>query len=191
MSDGLGNPKIVKSLLLSKQCLPMMWEGVHKTSALCIRNKLHMVHFFNPDKFHKSPYLDFDTYIQDIDAYIDAMQPVPSPYLVDGKLSERAERGKKIFEDTKIGCAQCHPAPLFTDQKLHNVNTKCFYDRKDSFDTPTLVETWRTAPYLHDGRYTNMKDLFKKGKHGNTEGNNIESLTEEQLDDLIEYVLSL
>jgi cytochrome c peroxidase len=109
---------------------------------------------------------------------------------VDGKLSERAERGKKIFEDTKIGCVQCHPAPLFTDQKLHNVNTKCYYDRKDSFDTPTLVETWRTAPYLHDGRYINMKDLFKKGKHGNMEGN-LEPLNEEQLDDLIEYVLSL
>jgi hypothetical protein len=35
-----------------------------------------------------------------------------------------------------------------------------------------------------------MKDLFKKGKHGDVEGD-IESLTEEQLDDLIEYVLSL
>ncbi|MDR0686416.1 MAG: c-type cytochrome [Dysgonamonadaceae bacterium] len=180
LRDGLGNPKNVKSLLWSEQSPPVMWEGIDETSALCIRNKFRMILFSMPD----------ETKCQDIDAYIRAMQPVPSPYLVDGKLSERAERGKKIFEDTKIGCVQCHPAPLFTDQKLHNVNTKCYYDRKDSFDTPTLVETWRTAPYLHDGRYINMKDLFKKGKHGNMEGN-LESLTEEQLDDLIEYVLSL
>ncbi|MDR2706668.1 MAG: hypothetical protein LBC02_12885 [Planctomycetaceae bacterium] len=34
----------------------------------------------------------------------------------------------------------------------------------------SLVKTWRTAPYLYDGRYTNMKDLFKKGKHGDVEG---------------------
>ncbi|MDR3199267.1 MAG: hypothetical protein LBU34_15475 [Planctomycetaceae bacterium] len=180
VNDGLGNPKNAKSLLWCDKCPPAMWEGIRKTSALCTRAGFQFILFSMPD----------ETQCQDIDAYIHAMQPVPSPYLVDGKPSERAERGKKIFEDTKIGCVKCHPAPLFTDQKLHDVNTKCFYDRKDSFDTPTLVETWRTAPYLHDGRYTNMKDLFKKGKHGNAEGD-IDSLTDEQLDDLIEYVLSL
>ncbi|MDR2754834.1 MAG: beta-propeller fold lactonase family protein [Planctomycetaceae bacterium] len=180
LNDGLGNPKNAKSLLWSDKCPPAMWEGVRKNSAHCTRTGFQYLLFSMPD----------ETKCQDIDAYIHALQPVASPYLVDGKLSERAERGKKIFEDTKIGCAQCHPAPLFTDQKLHNVNTKCYYDRKDTFDTPTLVETWRTAPYLHDGRYTNIQDLFKKGKHGNTEGN-IESLTDAQLDDLTEYVLSL
>ncbi|MDR0609456.1 MAG: beta-propeller fold lactonase family protein [Planctomycetaceae bacterium] len=180
LNDGLGNPKNAKSLLWCDKCPPAMWEGVRKTSAHCTRTGFQFILFSMPD----------ETKCLDIDAYIHAMQPVTSPYLVDGKLSERAERGKKIFENPKIGCATCHPAPLFTDQKLHDVNTKCYYDRKGSFDTPTLVETWRTAPYLHDGRYTNMKDLFKKGKHGDVEGD-IESLTEEQLDDLIEYVLSL
>ncbi|MDR2439158.1 MAG: hypothetical protein LBE12_07305 [Planctomycetaceae bacterium] len=180
LNDGLGNPKNTKSLLWSEKCPPAMWEGVYKTSAHCTRAEFQFLLFSMPD----------ETKCQEIEAYIHAMQPVMSPYLVDGKLSERAERGKKIFEDSQIGCVQCHPAPLFTDQKLHNVNTKCYYDRKDSFDTPTLIETWRTAPYLHDGRYINLKDLFKKGKHGDVEGN-IESLTNEQLDDLIEYVLSL
>ncbi|MDR1492468.1 MAG: hypothetical protein LBT05_07090, partial [Planctomycetaceae bacterium] len=177
LNDGLGNPKNAKSLLWCEKCPPAMWEGVRATSAHCTRTGFQFILFSMPD----------ETKCQDVDAYVHAMRPVTSPYLVDGKLSERAERGKKIFEDSKIGCATCHPAPLFTDQKLHDVNTKCYYDRKGSFDTPTLVETWRTAPYLHDGRYTNMKDLFKKGKHGDVEGD-IESLTEEQLDDLIEYV---
>ncbi|MDR3197800.1 MAG: beta-propeller fold lactonase family protein [Planctomycetaceae bacterium] len=180
LNDGLGNPKNAKSLLWCDKCPPAMWEGVRKTSAHCTRTGFQFILFSMPD----------ETKCQDIDAYVHAMQPVPSPYLADGKLSERAERGKKIFEDSKVGCVKCHPAPLFTDQKLHDVNTKCYYDRKGSFDTPTLVETWRTAPYLHDGRYTNMQDLFKKGKHGDVEGD-IDSLTDEQLDDLIEYVLSL
>ncbi|MDR1270189.1 MAG: beta-propeller fold lactonase family protein [Planctomycetaceae bacterium] len=180
LDDGLGNPKNTKSLLWSDRSPPVLWEGVRETSARCTRTKFQYILFSMPD----------EAQCLDIDAYVHAMQPVPSPYLVDGKLSERAERGKKIFEDTKISCVQCHPAPLFTDQKLHDVNTKCFYDRKSSFDTPTLIETWRTAPYLHDGRYINMKDLFKKGKHGDTEGD-IDSLTDEQLNDLIEYVLSL
>ncbi|MDR1964802.1 MAG: hypothetical protein LBQ50_13600 [Planctomycetaceae bacterium] len=180
LNDGLGNPKNAKSLLWCDKCPPAMWEGVRETSARCTRTGFQFILFSMPD----------ETKCQDIDAYVHAMQPVPSPYLVDGKLSEKAGRGKKIFENPKVGCVQCHPAPLFTDQKLHDVNTKCYYDRKGSFDTPTLVETWRTAPYLHDGRYVNMKDLFKKGKHGDVEGD-IESLTDEQLDDLVEYILSL
>jgi DNA-binding beta-propeller fold protein YncE len=182
--DGLGNPKNTPSLLGSPPCPPLSWEGVRKTSTHDIRTKFQSLLFFKPDEAQDQ---DIDTCIHD---YIHAMQPVSSPYLADGKLSKRAEHGKKIFENPNIGCANCHPAPLFTDHKLHNVNTKRSYDRKDSFDTPTLIETWRTAPYLHDGRYVNLKDLFKKGNHGNTEGS-IDSLTEEQFDDLIEYVLSL
>ena len=42
------------------------------------------------------------------------------------------------------------------------------YDRNDRFDTPTLIEVWRTAPYLHDGRYATIKELFSKGRHGST-----------------------
>jgi YVTN family beta-propeller protein len=180
LNDGLGNPKNAKSLLWCEKCPPAMWEGVRANSAQCTRTGFKFILFSMPD----------ESKCKEIDAYVHAMQPVPSPYLVNGKLSEKAERGKKIFEDSKIGCAKCHPAPLFTDQQLHDVNTKCYYDRKGSFDTPTLVETWRTAPYLHDGRYVEMKDLFKKGKHGDVEGD-VDSLTDEQIDELVEYVLSL
>ena len=105
-------------------------------------------------------------------------------------MSEAAERGKVIFESERIDCAKCHPAPLYTDLKLHDVGSRGPYDRRDDFDTPTLVEAWRTAPYLHDGHYANLKDLFLTGKHGD-EGGNVESLTEQELNDLIEYVLSL
>ena len=57
------------------------------------------------------------------------------------------------------------------------------------FYTPTLVEVWRTAPYLHDGRSATLHDLFtpRDGQrgHGITA-----SLSEKEKDDLIEYVLS-
>ena len=180
LNDGLGNPKNAKSLLWCSRTPPAMWEGVRKTSAHCTRTGFQYILFSMP----------VEEICEDIGVYLNGLEPLPSPYLVDGKLSEKAERGKKIFEDPKVGCAVCHPAPMFTDMKLHDVNTKCYYDRKGSFDTPTLVETWRTAPYLHDGRYINMKDLFKIGKHGDVEGD-VEGLTDQQLDDLVEYVLSL
>ena len=60
------------------------------------------------------------------------------------------------------GCADCHPAPLYTDSSLdspvrHDVGTigdgsgQRLGDPLDGFDTPTLLGSWATAPYLHDG----------------------------------------
>lgn len=197
LNDGLGNPKNAKSLLLSMQTAPTMWSGVRDNPDLpdkrkawpdagtriqCVRTGFQFILFTMPD----------ENVCKDIDEYIRTLEPETSPYLVNGKLSEKAERGKKIFEDPKVGCAKCHPASsYFTDLKLHDVNTNCYYDQgRTEFDTPTLVEVWRTAPYLHDGRYIGMKELFTKGEHGDVEGGTV-GLTDEQIDDLVEYVLSL
>ena len=190
LNDGMGNPKNTKSLLFSHKTPPSMARGVRDrietgwdtdTMGLqCIRTGFQFIHFTQPD----------EAKCKDIDAYLRAEQPVPSPYLVDGKLSPKAERGKKIFDDPKVGCAKCHPAPLFTDKKMHDVNTKVYHNDTSEFDTPTLIETWRTPPYLHEGRYLHMRDVFKLGTHGDVAGD-VGSLTDEQIDDLVEYVLSL
>ena len=58
------------------------------------------------------------------------------------------------------------------------------------FDTPTLLECWRSGPYLYDGRAKSMMDVLtncnKKDTHGKTS-----KLTKTQLADLCEYILSL
>jgi len=99
-------------------------------------------------------------------------------------------RGKALFESERINCAKCHPAPLYTNMQMYDVGSRGKYDRRDTFDTPTLIECWRTAPYMHDGQYTTIKDLIAKGKHG-AKGGDVGSLTEQELNDLVEYVLSL
>lgn len=180
LNDGMGNPKNTKSLLLCHECAPAMWEGVRASSEVCTRTGFKHILFTEPD----------EAKCLDIDAYIGSLKPETSPYLVNGQLSEKAKRGKRIFEDAKVGCVICHPKPYHTDQKLHDVKSKCFYDRNQFFDTPALVESWRTAPYLHDGRYIEMRDLFIKEKHGDTHGD-VKGLTEKEIDDLVEYVLSL
>jgi YVTN family beta-propeller protein len=181
LNDGMGNPKNAKSLLWCQKTPPAMWTGIRTTSEHCTRTGFQHILFVPPD----------EKICKDIDAYVHSLEPELSPYLVDGKLSEKAERGKKVFEDKKVGCVTCHPAPLYTDKKLHDVNSKVYFDHgRTEFDTPTLVEIWRTAPYMHDGRYVDLKDVFKKGKHGDVEGD-IEGLTEQQLDDLVEFLLSL
>ena len=73
---------------------------------------------------------------------------------------------------------------------MHDIGSRGKHDRRDDFDTPTLVECWRTAPYLHDGRYATMKELLTEGKHGQTE-DMVDKLNDKQIADLVEYVLSL
>jgi RoxA-like, cytochrome c-like len=72
-----------------------------------------------------------------------------------------------------IGKAECHPPPLFTDLHEHDVGTRRGFDRPgDKFHTPTLVELWRTAPYLHDGSAATVRDVLTTrnahDQHGKT-----------------------
>jgi len=110
-----------------------------------------------------------------------------SPYLVDGKLSPGALRGQQIFRET--GCSSCHNGPYYTNGRPFDVGTGSGPESTAAFDTPALVEVWRTAPYLHDGRAATMRDVLtghnQDDKHGRTS-----HLTEEQISDLAEFVLT-
>jgi mono/diheme cytochrome c family protein len=178
-SSGLGNPKNTRSMVLAHKTPPSM-SGVQADAKNAVRgNLMHLL-------FARRAEVDAVA----IDKYLESLKPVPSPYLVDGKLSPAAQRGKKLFFDGKINCVKCHTEPLFTDMLLHDVDSRGEYDRRDTFDTPTLIECWRTAPYMHDGRYTTLKGLFTDGKHG-LRGGDVGELSEQQTRDLVEYVLSL
>ncbi len=180
MNDGIGTPKNNRSMLLAHKTPPNMWEGVRPTGEAAVRSGITHIQFaVRPDED-----------AQAIDEYLKSLQPVPSPYLVHGQLSESAKRGQALFNSERVGCAKCHPAPLYTDLQMHDVESRGQYDRRNEFDTPTLIECWRTAPYLHDGRYTTIKQLIKEGKHGRKFGE-VEKLTEQEIDDLVEFTLSL
>ena len=47
-----------------------------------------------------------------------------------------------------------------------------------------------SLPTLHDGRYTTIKELLVDGKHG-LRGGRSDDLSEQEIDDLVEFVLSL
>ena len=127
---------------------------------------------------------------QTIVEYLKSLKPVLSPYLIRGKLSPAARDGRQLF--AQAGCVNCHVPGLFTDLRPHDVGTRVVYDRPtDKFYTPTLIEAWRTAPYLHNGSAATIRDVITKcssqsGLHGDAEG-----LTDRQIDDLCSYVLSL
>ena len=181
MNDGMGNPKNAKTMLLAHETPPAMASGVRPDAESGVRAGFtHILFAVRPEEESVA-----------IDEYLKALQPVPSPHLKpDGQLSDAAKRGKELFFSERMGCATCHPEPLYTDLLMHDVASRGKYDRRDDFDTPALIECWRTAPYMHDGHYTSMKELFTVGKHGK-KGGDVEGLTEQEVNDLVEFVLSL
>ena len=181
LNDGIGNPKSAKSLLLSFSTPPSMWLSVrsnaHVSVRAGIRNSLFTV---QPPEVADA-----------LDDYFKSLKPMPSPRLVKGKLSPAAERGKALFLNETVGCTDCHKGGLHTDMKFHDVGTIGKFDQpKDRFDTPSLIEVWRSGPYLHDGRAATIRDVVttfnRDDQHGSTS-----KLTPKQIDDLVEFVLSL
>ena len=74
--------------------------------------------------------------------------------------------------------------------KTHDVGTGIGTDQGTEFDTPTLIELWRTAPYLYDGRAATIKDVLTEFNVNDSHGD-VSDLTEKQINDLAEFVLSL
>ncbi|MCX6927893.1 MAG: c-type cytochrome [Verrucomicrobia bacterium] len=121
---------------------------------------------------------------QAVDAYLTSLTPPPSPYLVNGALSAAATRGQTHFQTR--GCVQCHSGPYLTDMQKHDIGTGTGREAGMAYDTPTLREVWRTAPYLHDGRAATVREVITTVHAARVAG-----LSEADIDDLATYVLSL
>lgn len=181
LNDGWNNPKNTRSLLLAHQTPPAMSLGVRETAATAVRAGMRKILFA----------IDAEDVPPALDAFLQSLKPIPSPYLVDGKLSPAAERGQRLFLNPQLGCAHCHTPPLFTNLKAYHVGTLGNYDKPvDKFDTPALIELWRTAPYLHDGSALTLREVLTtsnpEDRHGKTS-----HLTSAQIDDLADYLNSL
>jgi YVTN family beta-propeller protein len=176
-NDGLGNPKNTKSLLYSHVTPPCMITGIRESAEKAVRNGiLHTLQTRQPEAL-----------AVDMDDYLKQLTPVESPYLQEYKKKDPKQKGKQLFE--QAGCLQCHGGKYLTDQNKYHVGTN-EEDEKRPFDTPTLLEIWRTAPYLYDGRATTLREVFTKyntdDKHGYTK-----KLSKEELDALILYINTL
>lgn len=180
VNDGTGNFKNTKSMLLSHETPPSMISGIRKDAETAVRAGFTHILFRTVDEAKACC----------VDDYLSSLKPVPSPRLVEGKLSESAKRGKRLFESERIDCVRCHLGDYFTDMRLHRIGSQDVNDTIEKFDTPTLIEVWRTAPYMNTGAYVTLRQLFEEGKHGVKDGR-FERLTKQEQDDLIEYVLSL
>ncbi len=178
LNDGFGNPKNTKSLLLSHRTPPAMAMGIRDDAESGVRSGIRFILFAERPEEEACA----------MDAWLSSLEPLPSPRLEDGGLSPAARRGRAVFEST--GCVDCHPDPLFTDRASYDLASTRGLDEGRPLDTPTLVELWRTAPYLHDGRAASVRALLLDHNDEMLHGD-VSALTPEELNDLVEYVLSL
>ncbi len=173
LNDGLGNPKNTKSMLFSHRTPPVMITGARTDAELAAEKGMMFIQFNTMSK----------EMLAMIDDYLRSLLPVQSPYLNrDGSLTEAAQRGKKLFESA--GCASCHPAPLYTDLAFHKspyLGEDETWENRD-FVTPTLVEVWRSYPWIYYGGVTSMEDIIRKFAP---------SLKDNEVADLAEFVLSI
>jgi len=177
LRDGIGNGKDVISLVGIMHTSPHNRRATRADPRECMETGVTGSHLIVPEPSD----------VEDLLAYVATLQPEPSPRSL--QLAEAARRGKELFE-VKANCAGCHPAPWFTDRKAHNVGILTPQEPDGKYDTPSLVECYRTAPYFHDGRAATLKDALVKdnpeGKHGDTW-----HLTPQEIDDLVAYLMSL
>lgn len=124
-------------------------------------------------------------------AYLATLRPPPNPFLgTNGKLSDAALRGKKIFYSTQAGCADCHNGPLYSDGRIHDVGLGSDQDAYKGYNTPSLIGTYRKVRWLHSGRARDLNRVvtdLHRPELVNGEG----ELTEQQAADLIEFLKSL
>ena len=179
LNDGIGNPKQSKSMLFAHFTPPSMITGVREHAYAAVRKGIRYI------QFTRRPEQDAVA----IDKYLMSLKPVPSPHLPkDGAPNESILNGEFLFEQAK--CAHCHKGEYFTDMKKHDVGSGLDEYKGFKFDTPTLREVWRTAPYLYDGRAKTIFDMLKlhnkDNKHGETN-----KMSDKDLKDLEAYILTL
>jgi cytochrome c peroxidase len=125
----------------------------------------------------------------------------PAPKLdVFGKLDSKKATpselaGQKVFLE-KGRCAECHPAPYYTDNSMHNLHTERFFTpvqyngcmavSDGAIKTFPLRGIKESPPYLHDGRLLTLEDTV--------EFHNLvleTKLTEQEKNDLVAFLRCL
>jgi len=141
-----------------------------------------------------------------LSAYVESLETVHrSPWrAVDGALGEAAARGEALFLAAETGCADCHPAPEYTDSQWLNSGEPLLHDvgtiTADSggrmggvlpgVDTPTLRGLFDSAPYLHDGSAATLEEVLTSRNPDDAHGAT-RQLSDADLEDLIAFLLSI
>jgi YVTN family beta-propeller protein len=178
INDGTGNPKNAKSMHNGLYEPPAMWSGVRGDQHVGVLAGQRFLGFLPDDEIQRA-----------LMEYIGKPRRAPNPYRRADP--DKIARGRETFYRAR--CDVCHIPPLYSDKKRHDLGLAGYtsdVDFRSRFDTPSLLECYRTGPYLHDGRAQTLHEIFAhhnpENLHGLTRG-----LTAAELDDLVAFLRSL
>ena len=122
--------------------------------------------------------------------------------------------GYAIFNTEKGDCFHCHGTQMFMDNQFHNngLDTEPFTDLgrakvtgnpsdNGKFKTPTLRNIEFSAPYMHDGRFSNLEEVIEHYNSGGDYSSTVDplmkklgiglQLTNQEKDDLVAFLKTL
>ena len=122
--------------------------------------------------------------------------------------------GYAIFNSEKADCFHCHGSNMFMDNLFHNngLDTEPFLDLgrgnitgdpndNGKFRTPTLRNIEFSAPYMHDGRFSNLEEVVEHYNSGGNYSSTVDplmkkigiglQLTNQEKQDLVSFLKTL
>ncbi len=193
-SEGIGiNPVDNRTLRGILDTAPFKWAGTNPSLARQCGARL-AVFFTKIQPFTPEQLVAVDNYVCTIPRPANRYRPLGA------ELTNAQRRGKAMFERTKTNdgreipperrCVTCHFPPLYTDRNVHDVGTKMAFDTESKFDVPHLNNVYDSSPYLHNGIAETLEEIWTRynpeDRHGVTN-----DMTKDQLNDLIEYLMTL
>jgi cytochrome c peroxidase len=133
-------------------------------------------------------------------------------------LTEPEIEGLNVFRSFVARCAECHTPPLFTNQQIAvigapepeglplDIGAEAVFNApklKGGFKVPSLRNITETAPYMHSGRFTSLRDtveFYNKGRgHAVPEGVSMHlhwhiwepNLTSDEMDRVVDFLGTL
>ena len=133
-------------------------------------------------------------------------------------LSDEEIEGMNVFRSFVARCAECHTPPLFSNQQIAVIGTPepegLAFDtgregvtgdasQRGGFKVPSLRNIAKTAPYMHSGRFTDLRDAvaFYTGGRGHAvpDGESLSihwhiwepDLADHELDRLVDFLGAL
>ena len=176
----IGTPKRIPSLLGTAETGPWTWNGLQGSLTTQVRQTLATTMRNGDRKVGLATHLDEESLV----AYLFTL-PLPPP------LSEAREelqdpktlRGKLLF--SKLGCNECHRAPLFTSPDEYDVGLEDESGQR-KFNPPTLHGVSQRDHFFHDGSAGSITEVLDTAGHPDGGG-----LTSRQLSALAVYLRTL
>lgn len=176
-----------------------------------------------PDEFLHSDTITLEQVYTAIAAFESSLISLNSRYDLYAQgmhdaLSENEIAGFNVFRSFVARCAECHTPPLFTNQQIAVLGTPEPEGKpldigaagptgkpslRGGFKVPSLRNIELTAPYMHSGRFTTLRDtvsFYSKGRgHAIPEGEYLylhwhiwePDLTEDEIDRIVDFLRAL